>query len=108
MSESNSVSVKKKLLLDVLWENGVRVRDSNFEDMAKQHLHELLNLPEGECSSATNETIANEAMKFRHRVRLFWGTKSYKNPRKLGTSKEALEGNPYFQQDIVVEVGQVA
>ena len=107
MSESNenhSVSVKKKVLLDVLWENGVRVRDSNFEDMAKHHLHELLNLPEGECSGATNDIIAAEALKFRQRVRLFWGPKSAKNSRKLGTTKKALDDNPYFQQDIVVEV----
>ena len=103
MSENQIVSVKKKELLDLLWENNVRVRDQDFEEKARHHLHELLNLPVEECSIATNEKIANEAMKFRLRLRQFWGTRKAGTP-KLGNTKAALDGHPYFQQDIEVEV----
>ena len=103
MAENKILTVKKKKLLDDLWENGVRVKDPNFEDKVRQHLYKLLDLCEGECSVATIENIATEARKFRQRVRELWGPRKSGTP-KLGTNKAALDESPFFQQEIEVMV----
>ena len=77
-------------------DSAVKIRDSDFEEKVRQKIYLLLKVDEGQCSVTTEENIATEAYDFRKRVRHFW--------QKKGTSKAILLANPYFLQDIKVEV----
>ena len=90
--------MNKKTLIESLLgpDSGVKIRDSDFEEKVRHHIYLLLGVDEGQCSVTTKKSVASEAMDFRKRVRHFW--------QKKAANKAKLLAEPYFLQDIQIEV----
>ena len=92
-------SVRKFDLFDALCKSGKRPPKnfySSYESEAKEHLYQLLDINQQQCSESTKDNVARAASLFHKRVIYHW--------KKVGFRMETMKKRPYFQENISVEI----
>ena len=95
----HSVSVRKFDLFDALCKSGhspPKSSDPEYENQAKEHLYQLLDISKEEASESTKDNVARAANLFHQRVIYHW--------KKSWFKMETMKKRPYFQENLVVEI----